>query len=301
MKKQWSLFRFCVCSGEKLGFCDMKGVRMRKTILIALAIFLALSSSLNANESTEKSPLLNTSEVNSLLVEHRDFLKEVLDDVLNKNSSKMDKNLKESFWTVINYFQSLESSKSPSYQAITDLENAIVGFEDYPNIVAKLSQHRKEAINHFLQKVSPNLVNNQEFISILLAGQKEAELSGFWTRKFFKYLLKAHASSKPYLLKKLKKETPNFIASLTNWWQSFWKLSIYIVAIKWAERATKWAERATKWAERATALLEREKQETRDVTALLKKEKQETREVTEWVERAIKITQIARDMVKNLP
>ena len=229
MKKQWSLFRFCVCSGEKLGFCDMKGVRMRKIILITLAMFLALSSSLNANESTEKSPLLNTSEVNSLLVEHRDFLKEVLDDVLNKNSSKMDKNLKESFWTVINYFQSLENSKSLSYQAVSDLENAIVGFAKYPNIVAKLSQHRTEAINHFLQKVSPNLVNNQEFISILLAGQKEAELSKLWTRRFFKYLNDWYwEKARWYMAKWLIRKTPEFARFFSKNRNLFWNISILV-------------------------------------------------------------------------
>jgi len=49
MKKQWSLFRFCVCSEEKLGFCDMKGDCMRKMkIALLLVALFAFSSELFA-------------------------------------------------------------------------------------------------------------------------------------------------------------------------------------------------------------------------------------------------------------
>ena len=134
---------------------------MRKTILIALAMFLALSSSLNANESMEKSLLTENKDIAKFLANHSDL-------------------------------------------------------------------------------------NVSEMAQLLLEWKNEAIESWFWEKKFFKYLWKAYLSSKPYLLKKLKKETPNFIESLTNSWQSFWKLSIYIEAKKRAEEATKGAEEATK-------------------------------------------------------
>ena len=160
---------------------------MRKTILIALAMFLALSSSLNANESMKKSLLTENKDIAKFLANHSDL-------------------------------------------------------------------------------------NVSEMAQLLLEWKNEAIESWFWEKKFFKYLWKAYLSSKPYLLKKLKKETPNFIASLTNWWQSFWKLSIYI-------------------AKKKETLAE--KQETREVTALLEREKQETRESEHFA-------QIARNIWKIL-
>jgi len=51
----------------------MKGDRMRKTILIALAMFLALSSSLNANESMEKSLLTENKDIAKFLANHSDL------------------------------------------------------------------------------------------------------------------------------------------------------------------------------------------------------------------------------------
>jgi len=243
---------------------------MRKIIPIALAIFLTLNSSLNANESIEKSSLLNTPKVNVLLVENRAFAKEVLDDVSKSNSSKIDKDLVEPFGMIINYFQALEDSKSPSYQAITNLENAIIGFENYPNIVTKLLEHRTEAINHFLQKVSPNLVNNQEFISMLLDGQKEAEASKLGTRRFFKYLNDGYVdTARGYMAKGLIRKTPLFANKLFENRDIFGKISIMVAEKIETKIATRKADEATRKAAEATKLLAKEKQETAESKKML--------------------------------
>jgi len=230
---------------------------MRKIIPIVLAIFLTLSSSLSANESTEKSSLLNTPKFNALLVENRAFVKEVLDNVSKSNSSKIDNDLVEPFDMIVNYFQALEDSKSPSYQAVTNLENAIINFEAYPNIVTKLSEHRIEAINHFLQKVSPNLVNNQEFISMLLDGQKEAEASKLGTRKFFKLLNDGYGdTARGYMAKMLIIKTPLFANKLFENRDIFGKISIMVAKKIGVKIATRKAEEATRKAEEATRKVE---------------------------------------------
>ena len=207
---------------------------------------------------------------NSINRNNQAFVKSVLSDIFIDNAWQMDKSFLALFWTVISYFQSLEDSGSKSYQAVVELENAITGFsfQGKENIAIKLAELRTQAINHFLQKVSPKLVNNQQFISILKDWQAEAELNWLWTRNFFRHLNNWYwEKAKWYMAKAIFRNSPTITEFFFNNRDSFWNISSMVAELE----ETKVAE----W------YLAKELEETKVAEWYLAKELEETK-VAEW-------------------
>jgi len=185
----------------------------------------------------------------------------------------------------------VQAKEERAYERIVNLEKLIVKNKEDNAIVTKLKSQRKEAINFLLSQVSPEHVDNEKFISLLIDGQEEAQMTDLGVKRFYMMLenIKKRNQVSNTVARRLE-QVSQFISAFHHSKIEYGKLNLYASEKEETEKEKEETEKEKEETEKEKEETEKEKEET-------EKEKEETEETKKELERAKELNELVKSIM----